>query len=271
MHKLPQPVKLWYVRARSSATRRPQAGRFRQFTQIDAEALGSDDPSLDAELILLLAELHRARRGGRRRGCALSSLGTPETRAAYLEELRAYLREHEAELSEEVRGAARPEPAARVRRRPRGHAARGGRRAEAARPPRRRRTPSTSRAVLALLDAAGRAYEVDPTLVRGLDYYTRTVFEFESERAGRAGRARRRRPLRRAGRAARRPADAGGGLGRRRRAHPAGAPTAEDPGGARRRVRGARRAEARADAFRLAAAPARRRPAGGDGAGRPLA
>src|ERR671914_2992463 len=56
MHKLPQPVKVWYQGPffRHEA---PQAGRYRQFTQIDAEALGSDDPSLDAELILLLAEL----------------------------------------------------------------------------------------------------------------------------------------------------------------------------------------------------------------------
>ena len=80
----------------------PQAGRFRQFTQVDAEALGSDDPSLDAELILLLGELIERTGAGPAR-LRLSSLGTPETRAAYLDELRAYLREHEDELSEEVR------------------------------------------------------------------------------------------------------------------------------------------------------------------------
>src|SRR4029079_14094541 len=56
MHKRPQPVKLWYWGPffRHEA---PQAGRFRQFTQVGAEALGSDDPALDAELIALLAEL----------------------------------------------------------------------------------------------------------------------------------------------------------------------------------------------------------------------
>ncbi|MET0809593.1 MAG: ATP phosphoribosyltransferase regulatory subunit, partial [Thermoleophilaceae bacterium] len=101
MHKLPQPVKLWtwgpFFRHEA-----PQAGRFRQFTQVDAEALGSDDPSLDAELILLLGELiERAGAGPAR--LRLSSLGTPETRAAYLDELRDYLREHDAELSQEVR------------------------------------------------------------------------------------------------------------------------------------------------------------------------
>src|SRR5688500_8949039 len=73
MHKLPQPVKVWYAGPffRHEA---PQAGRFRQFTQIDAEALGSDDPSLDAELILLFDEiLERAGTGPRR--LRLSSRG----------------------------------------------------------------------------------------------------------------------------------------------------------------------------------------------------
>ena len=101
MHKLAQPVKLWEAGPffRHEA---PQAGRFRQFTQIDAEAIGSDDPSLDAELILLLDEiLERAGTGPRR--LRLSSLGTPETRAEYIEELKGFLRAREDELSEEVR------------------------------------------------------------------------------------------------------------------------------------------------------------------------
>ena len=86
MHKLPQPVKVWCAGPffRHEA---PQAGRFRQFTQIDAEALGSDDPTLDAELILLLAEIfERAGTGPSR--LRLSSLGTPETRADYIDELQ---------------------------------------------------------------------------------------------------------------------------------------------------------------------------------------
>src|SRR6059058_1288565 len=79
MHKLPQPVKLWYL---SSFFRRerPQAGRFRQFWQVGAEAIGSADPSVDAELILLLTELLEAV-GVRGLRLRLSSLGTPKTRA----------------------------------------------------------------------------------------------------------------------------------------------------------------------------------------------
>jgi histidyl-tRNA synthetase len=181
MHKLPQPVKLWtwgpFFRHEA-----PQAGRFRQFTQVDAEALGSDDPSLDAELILLLAELiERAGAGPAR--LRLSSLGTPETRAAYLDELRGYLREHEGELSQDVRDRLDANP---LRAFDADHA---GTQAVMAGAPRLldRLDPADAEhlaEVRALLDAAGQSYEVDSTLVRGLDYYTRTVFEFESERLG---------------------------------------------------------------------------------------
>ena len=100
MHKRPQPVKLWYWGPffRHEA---PQAGRYRQFTQVGAEALGSDDPALDAEVIALLPELlERAGRAGLR--LRLSSLGTAETRREYSEELKGYLREHADELAPEV-------------------------------------------------------------------------------------------------------------------------------------------------------------------------
>ena len=81
MHKLPQPVKLWYL---SSFFRqeKPQAGRYRQFWQIGAEALGSDDPAVDAEIITLLATLlEEIEVGGLR--LRIASLGTPATRDAY--------------------------------------------------------------------------------------------------------------------------------------------------------------------------------------------
>ncbi len=181
MHKLPQPVKVWYAGAyfRHEA---PQAGRYRQFTQIDAEAIGSDDPTLDAELILLLAEIFEQAGTGPAR-LRLSSLGTPETRADYLEELRAHLRAREGELSEEVRARLEQNP---LRAFDADHA---GTRAVMADAPRlidriSREDAEHFGEVRALLDGAGLAYEIDPTLVRGLDYYTRTVFEFVSERLG---------------------------------------------------------------------------------------
>jgi histidyl-tRNA synthetase len=181
MHKLPQPVKVWYWGPyfRHEA---PQAGRYRQFAQIGAEALGSDDPSLDAELILLLAELLERAGVGESR-LRLSSLGAPQTRAAYLEELRAFLREHEDDLSEEVRARIDQNPLRAF------DADHPGTRAVMEAAPRLldRLAPDDAEhfaQVRALLDDAGLAYELDATLVRGLDYYTRTVFEFESDRLG---------------------------------------------------------------------------------------
>jgi histidyl-tRNA synthetase len=181
MHKLPQPVKLWYWGPffRHEA---PQAGRYRQFTQVGAEALGSDDPSLDAELVLLLAELLR-RAGVPEARLRIASLGSPETRAEYVEELRGYLRGRESELSGEVRERLEANP---LRAFDSEHP--GTRTATADAPKLLDRLTSEDAdhfgEVRALLDDAGQPYVVDPTLVRGLDYYTRTVFEFEGERLG---------------------------------------------------------------------------------------
>jgi histidyl-tRNA synthetase len=181
MHKLPQPVKLWtwgpFFRHEA-----PQAGRFRQFTQLDVEAVGSDEPSIDAELILLLAELLERAGAGETR-LRLSSLGTPETRARYLEELRAYLRQHEGRLSDDVRARLDQNPLRAF------DADHPGTKTVMGGAPRLLDRLSADddehfAAVRSLLDDAGIPYELDSTLVRGLDYYTRTVFEFESPRLG---------------------------------------------------------------------------------------
>ncbi|MBX5468662.1 MAG: histidine--tRNA ligase [Thermoleophilaceae bacterium] len=181
MHKLPQPVKLRYFGPffRHEA---PQAGRYRQFSQLGVEALGSDDPSLDAEAIVLLDELLRAA-GARGLRLRLSSLGTPETRREYSDELRAYLRRHESELSAEVRARLDANPLRAF------DSDDPGTRAVMAEAPRLLERLADEDAqhfaeVRALLDDAGVAYEVDSGLVRGLDYYTRTVFEFTSDALG---------------------------------------------------------------------------------------
>jgi histidyl-tRNA synthetase len=181
MHKLPQPVKLWYL---SSFFRRerPQAGRFRQFWQIGAEAIGSADPAVDAELILLLAELLESV-GARGLRLRLSSLGTPATREHYRADLQDYLRAHAAELSDEVRARIDLNP---LRAFDADHP--GTRRVMAGAPLLLDRLDAEDAehfaTVRELLDAAGVSYEVDPTLVRGLDYYTRTVFEHTSDALG---------------------------------------------------------------------------------------
>jgi len=181
MHKLAQPVKLWYLSSFFRAEA-PQRGRYREFWQVGAEAIGASEPETDAELIALLAELLGAV-GVRGTRLHISSLGNPETRAEYREELKAYLHAHEVELSEEVRSRIDLNPL----------------RAFDSTDPRTREAMKDApklldclsgedaahfEAVRTLLDDAGMTYELDPTLVRGLDYYTRTVYEFKSSELG---------------------------------------------------------------------------------------
>jgi histidyl-tRNA synthetase len=181
MHKLAQPVKSWYLSSffRSEA---PQKGRYRQFWQVGAEAIGAAGPETDAELILLLAELFEALSVKDTR-LHLASLGDPETRAAYRQELSAYLRANESQLA--------PEVVARIDLNPMRAFDSGDRstRAVMAAAPKLmdRLTPEDAEhfaAVRGLLDDAGLPYVLDPTLVRGLDYYTRTLWEFSSDALG---------------------------------------------------------------------------------------
>jgi histidyl-tRNA synthetase len=181
MHKLPQPVKVWYW-GPFFRHERAQAGRYRQFAQVGVEALGSDDPSVDAECILLLSELLEAA-GVHDVSLKLSSLGSFDARAAYLDRLRAYLRENESKLSEDVAGRIDSNPLRAF------DADHPGTREVMAGAPRLLDALTGEDAdhfaeVRQLLDDAGVSYHVDATLVRGLDYYTRTVFEFDSPRLG---------------------------------------------------------------------------------------
>jgi histidyl-tRNA synthetase len=181
MHKLPQPVKLWYL---SSFFRyeRAQKGRFRQFWQIGAEALGSDDPAVDAESIVLLGALLE-QLGVREVRLRLSSLGSPDSRLRYRERLQAHLRANEGDLAAEVCERIELNPLRAF------DSAHEGTVAVMRTAPRLLDELDAEDAehfaeVRSLLDAAGVRYEIDATLVRGLDYYTRTVFEFTSDALG---------------------------------------------------------------------------------------
>jgi histidyl-tRNA synthetase len=182
MHRLPQPVKLWYA-GPFFRYERPQEGRYRQFNQIGAEAIGSDSPLVDAELIVLLDELLRERLAIGDLTLKLGSLGSAPARMAYRDELRAHLREHEDDLSDEVRARIDLNP---MRAFDSDHA--GTREVMAAAPTMLDRLEGEDAehfaAVRSLLDDAGVAYTLDPTLVRGLDYYNRTVFEYDCSRLG---------------------------------------------------------------------------------------
>jgi histidyl-tRNA synthetase len=181
MHKRRQPVKLWYL---SSFFRheRAQAGRYRQFWQVGAEALGSQDPAVDAESIVLLATL-LGEMGVKPVRLRLASLGSPGSRGEYRERLQAYLREHSGELSEDVRGRIDLNPLRAF------DSEHPGTRRVMAGAPRLLEHIGHEDAdhfteVRELLSEAGVAYEIDSALVRGLDYYTRTVFEFTSDALG---------------------------------------------------------------------------------------
>jgi histidyl-tRNA synthetase len=181
MHKRPQPVRLWYL-STFFRRERPQHGRFRQFWQVGAEAIGSDDPAVDAESILLLAEILEATRTSGLR-LRLSSLGTPDTRAEYRADLQRFLRANEGRLSQEVRDRIDLNPLRAF------DADHPGTKAVMQEAPLlldalQAEDRDHFETVKQLLDSAGLAYEVDPTLVRGLDYYTRTVFEFTSDALG---------------------------------------------------------------------------------------
>jgi len=181
MHKLAQPVKLSYL-GPFFRHERPQAGRYRQFHQLGVEAIGTDSPLADAEVIMLLSDL-LGELGVPGVELRLSSLGSLESRRTYLEELKAHLRAHEGELSEDVRERIDLNP---LRAFDSDHE---GTRAVMASAPTIVGGLEGSDAehfaeVRALLDAAGIAYEIDPTLVRGLDYYTRTIFSFVCDRLG---------------------------------------------------------------------------------------
>ena len=180
MHKRAQPVKLWYLGPffRREA---PQKGRYREFFQVGAEALGSDEPAVDAELMVLLADLLQTLQVRAR--LRISSLGTPETRAQYREALIAFLQAHDQELSEDVRERIDLNPLRAF------DSTHPGTRAVMERAPRLFHALDDADrehfdAVTAMLDDAGVEWELDTTLVRGLDYYTRTVFEFESPDLG---------------------------------------------------------------------------------------
>jgi histidyl-tRNA synthetase len=181
MQKLAQPVKLFYA-GPFFRHERPQAGRYRQFHQIGVEAIGTDSPLADAEVIGLLSDL-LAELGVPGVELRLGSLGSPESRRDYLEELKDHLRANEGELSKEVRERIEINPLRAF------DADDEGTRGVMRGAPTIVESLEGEDAehfgeVRALLDAAGISYEIDPTLVRGLDYYTRTIFSFVCEGLG---------------------------------------------------------------------------------------
>jgi histidyl-tRNA synthetase len=181
MHKLAQPVKLSYC-GPFFRHERPQAGRYRQFHQLGVEAIGTASPLADAEAIMLLSDL-LAELGVPGVELRLGSLGSRGGRSAYLEELKAHLRAHEADLSRDVRERIELNP---LRAFDADDESTRGVMASAPTIVGRLEGEDAEHfsEVRALLAAAGIDFEIDPTLVRGLDYYTRTIFSFVCDELG---------------------------------------------------------------------------------------
>lgn len=161
---------------------RPQKGRYRQFHQIDAEAFGYEGPDVDAELILMTARLWK-KLGISRVQLELNSLGTPEARRAYRDALTAYFGAHESSLDADSRRRLGGNP---LRILDSKNPAMQSLIAGAPLLPDHLDAPSREHfeGLKARLDAAGVKYVVNPRLVRGLDYYSRTVFEWTTDALG---------------------------------------------------------------------------------------
>jgi histidyl-tRNA synthetase len=181
MHREPQPVKLFTIGPMWRYDR-PQKGRYREHRQLSVEAIGSDDPAVDAELIQLYDELLK-RLGVADYVLELNSIGDANCRPAYIQQLEAWLDAHDAELDEEARAKRRTSAlrvfdvkSERVQALLEGAPKIGEALCDACR--------EHFEQVRGFLEALGVGYELRPTLVRGLDYYTRTTFEFKDEAIG---------------------------------------------------------------------------------------
>jgi histidyl-tRNA synthetase len=175
LHREPQPQKLYTIGPmyRYGA---PGRGRYREHWQLSVEAIGTDDPAIDAEIVQLYDTLLR-RLGISSYRLELNSIGCRECRPAYVERLTAWLDEHRDELGEEARQKRETSPLRvfdvkdeRTRALLEDAPKIGESLCDACR--------AHFAAVRADLDAMGVAYELAPTLVRGLDYYSRTTWEF---------------------------------------------------------------------------------------------
>lgn len=181
MHKQQLPVKLWYL-APMFRYEAPQSGRYREHWQIGAEAIGSDDPLLDAEVIALLDGIYRRLEvpGVRLR---VGSMGDAESRGPYRKRLVEYLERHRSALDADAQDRMRDNPLRLFDTKD----PRVGEVMAAAPTLLDNLSPAAQQhreRVLEALERLGIAYEEDPTLVRGFDYYTMTVFEFTSDRLG---------------------------------------------------------------------------------------
>jgi histidyl-tRNA synthetase len=174
-HRPVLPWKVWYA-GTNFRHERPQKGRYRMFDQVGVEVLGVDDPDLDVEVIALASRFFESI-GLRQVRLLINSLGEHEDRQRYTDAVRGYLEAHLDELSEAARVTLTRNPLRVLdSKRPEDQAVVAG--APFVADHLSEESAAHYARVLAGLDALGIAYEQSPRLVRGLDYYRRTTFEF---------------------------------------------------------------------------------------------
>ncbi len=171
-----QPVRLWYG-GPFFRHERPQKGRYRQFHQIGAETFGLSGPDIDAELIIMCRHMWRKINMPSRPALEINSLGTLQARQHYRATLMAYLQQHESKLDDREKKRLHTNPM----------------RILDSKNPKLKEVIRNAPSLLeyldqesvehfeglqALLNAAGIEYSINPYLVRGLDYYSKTVFEW---------------------------------------------------------------------------------------------
>lgn len=176
-HRPVLPWKVWYA-GPNFRYEKPQAGRYRQFDQIGVEVLGVSDPLLDAEVVALAADFYR-RLGLSDISLVVNSLGDFTDRARYVKVLESHFSTHEADLSPESRANIARNPLRILdSKRP------ADADAVASAPLMRDYLSDDAREhfemFLGGLESLGVAFDIEPRLVRGLDYYMRTAFEFRS-------------------------------------------------------------------------------------------
>ncbi len=170
----PQPVKLWYIGPMFRHDR-PQAGRYRQFNQAGFESFGSDDPIVDAQMIVMAMQMFKDL--GLNVKVQINSIGTPECRAAYITELVSYFRSHRSKLGDDDKRRLQKNPLRLL---------------DSKEEETREllegapqildwlddKSKDHFMKVLEFMDEVDIPYELNPLLVRGLDYYSHTVCEF---------------------------------------------------------------------------------------------
>ena len=181
MHNLPQPVRLWHW-GPIFRYDRPQGGRQRQFTQFDCEVIGDGDPAVDAESIELAWRLYQELGIGDLT-LYLNSIGDPVCRPGYLEVLRDYYRDKLSRVCADCRARFEKNPLRLL-----------DCKVESCQPIIAGAPPFTDhlcepcaqhfQQLRSYLEALAIPYTINPRLVRGLDYYTRTVFEFQPAEEG---------------------------------------------------------------------------------------